>query len=127
MACKNAKCGDGYVWAGVEECDDGNQVNTDGCVACKNAKCGDGYVWAGVEECDDGNQVGGDGCSATCTVEPICGNSVCDAGEDSCSCPQDCPDDPNSCSPCECGGGGGACFCDTACVIFGDCCWNGPC
>ena len=34
--------------AGVEQCDDGNQVNTDACVgACKTAVCGDGFVQRG--------------------------------------------------------------------------------
>lgn len=34
--CKAAKCGDGQVQAGVEECDDGNVNNNDGCSgACK--------------------------------------------------------------------------------------------
>jgi cysteine-rich repeat protein len=44
--------------AGVEECDDGNMVDTDMCLnTCKTAKCGDGKVQMGVEECDDGNMV----------------------------------------------------------------------
>ncbi|MEZ4449127.1 MAG: DUF4215 domain-containing protein [Nannocystaceae bacterium] len=47
---------DGQVQAGVEECDDGNAVDTDACLStCVAAKCGDGQVQEGVEECDDGN------------------------------------------------------------------------
>ena len=54
-----------------EECDDGNQDNTDACtVDCTDAVCGDDFLQAGVEECDDGNLINGDGCSATCTNEP---------------------------------------------------------
>jgi cysteine-rich repeat protein len=68
--CKNAACGDGFVRAGVEQCDDGNNVNTDGCVGgCKTAACGDGFVQAGVEECDDGNAANNDGCSSLCKSE----------------------------------------------------------
>jgi hypothetical protein len=35
--------------------------------------------------------------------------------------------DPNMCEPNECGGSGGNCFCDVDCVLFMDCCPNGPC
>ena len=31
-ACTIATCGDGYVYEGFEECDDGNNINTDECV-----------------------------------------------------------------------------------------------
>lgn len=62
-------CGDGNVDAG-EECDDGNNVDGDGCSAtCTiDPYCGDGNVDQG-ESCDDGNNVDGDGCSAVCTIE----------------------------------------------------------
>ncbi|PCC68153.1 Myxococcus cysteine-rich repeat-containing protein [Nannocystis exedens] len=30
-ACKDAACGDGFVWADAEACDDGNQADGDGC------------------------------------------------------------------------------------------------
>lgn len=46
-------CGDGRVDPD-EECDDGNDITTDACVACKRAVCGDGHVRAGVEECEIG-------------------------------------------------------------------------
>src|SRR6266404_2846500 len=45
-------CGNSFVEPG-EECDDGNDVSTDGCIACKLATCGDGFVHAGVELCGD--------------------------------------------------------------------------
>lgn len=32
--CQPASCGDGFVHAGVEECDDANQVDGDGCSGC---------------------------------------------------------------------------------------------
>ncbi len=83
------RCGDGRLAFG-EGCDDGNDVDDDGCSnQCVVAEgydcpqpgqrcqlirwCGDGYQ-TGSEDCDDGSAdgvpVGGDGCSAECTVEP---------------------------------------------------------
>ena len=79
----------------VNECDDGNILDGDGCSAeCEieahlgweclddmaadgdsqsprsvcSAKCGDG-MRTNEEECDDGNMLSRDGCSSTCTVE----------------------------------------------------------
>jgi cysteine-rich repeat protein len=77
--CKNATCGDWYVWVGHEECDDGNTANADACVygqtscttcngSCQSVAgqasyCGDGATdVANGEECDDGNTIDGDGC-----------------------------------------------------------------
>jgi cysteine-rich repeat protein len=61
-------CGDGILDR-VEECEDGNDNNTDGCSAsCRQPFCGDGVVDDG-ESCDDGNTISGDGCSATCQSE----------------------------------------------------------
>lgn len=62
-----AVCGDQVVEA-REECDDGDDEETDACVACKDATCGDNFVWAGVEECDDGNWVQDDACSKSCQL-----------------------------------------------------------
>ena len=60
--CAVPVCGDGYVGAD-EECDDGNDVDTDECTnACTIAACGDGIVGPG-EVCDDG---GRGGCSEDC-------------------------------------------------------------
>lgn len=62
-------CPDGDLDPG-EECDDGNDSNTDACLdTCVAASCGDGFVQGGVEECDDGNLDPGDGCDAGCAVE----------------------------------------------------------
>ncbi len=62
--CLTARCGDGYVLAGVEECDDGNDSNDDACLTtCAASFCGDGYVNAAAEECDDQNTNENDGCS----------------------------------------------------------------
>jgi fibro-slime domain-containing protein len=80
-----AGCGDGALTPD-EACDDGNQVNADGCLAnclgvdagftcpkpgeaCRPfARCGDG-VLAFPEQCDDGAVAAGDGCSVTCKLE----------------------------------------------------------
>jgi cysteine-rich repeat protein len=66
-------CGDGVLDPG-EACDDGNDINTDGCIiikkldpatntmvvdqakSCKKAQCGDGFIAAGIEACDAGTQ-----------------------------------------------------------------------
>ncbi|MCB9738270.1 MAG: DUF4215 domain-containing protein [Deltaproteobacteria bacterium] len=62
-------CGNEIV-SGDEECDDGNNVDTDACTnACTKAVCGDKIVQTGVEECDDGNTKSDDGCSSTCKSE----------------------------------------------------------
>ncbi len=82
VSCRIARCGDGFVHAGVEECDDGNTSDHDACLTdCREARCGDGVVWEGHETCDDGNTVDGDGCSSACRLES-CGNNVVDPGEE---------------------------------------------
>ena len=62
-------CGDGTLDPG-EACDDGNNIDGDGCSATCTVEsyCGDGVLDAG-EQCDDGNTTNGDGCSALCAVE----------------------------------------------------------
>jgi len=73
-------CGDGIV-NDDEDCDDGNQVNTDECRNdCTLPVCGDGIVDAG-EACDDGNQVNTDECRNDCTL-PVCGDGIVDPGEE---------------------------------------------
>jgi cysteine-rich repeat protein len=65
--CTAASCGDGYIWDGVEECDDGNDVDGDECInVCTVATCGDGVKWDDVEQCDDGNDDDGDVCGNDC-------------------------------------------------------------
>lgn len=63
-------CGNGVVDPG-EDCDDGNDISSDNCIACKFAACGDGFVHAGVELCGDSTT---DACTApsesTCQVIP---------------------------------------------------------
>lgn len=89
-------CGDGYKDS-VEECDDGNANNNDGCTTgCKLAVCGDGYIYntgAGTEVCDDGAKNGlyetecnpGPCCNATCTGQgPRCGDKNIDSPHETC-------------------------------------------
>jgi cysteine-rich repeat protein len=79
-----AVCGNGIV-EDNEECDDGNLINTDDCLAtCVIATCGDGVrniTGANPEACDDGNHVTGDGCSRDCSSDERCGNGIVDIGE----------------------------------------------
>jgi cysteine-rich repeat protein len=75
-----AQCGDHVINQDTELCDDGNQVNGDGCDRnCTPTACGNGVQTAG-EACDDGNFVSGDGCDENCTPTE-CGNGVKTAGE----------------------------------------------
>lgn len=79
-----AGCGDGVVDVEAGEiCDDGNNINGDGCSAdCRSQEvCGNGIVDRAVgEQCDDGNTMDGDGCEHDCTL-PSCGNGILDSGE----------------------------------------------
>lgn len=87
--CAPITCGDGVENEG-EECDDGNDDDTDACLpSCRRAVCGDGAVRAGEEECDDGNDDDTDACLSTCK-KAFCGDGVvrrgveeCDDGNDS--------------------------------------------
>ena len=60
QAC-GPRCGDGNLDPG-EECDDGNNLDGDGCSSQCTIEpyCGDGNLDEG-EECDDGNLIDGDG------------------------------------------------------------------
>lgn len=78
--CQKAACGDGFLWQGVEQCDEGMANSSDygGCRPddCTwGPRCGDGVVDAQFEEeCDLGDDLNGTGdavegqaaCSATC-------------------------------------------------------------
>jgi cysteine-rich repeat protein len=79
-----ASCGDGYVQADVEACDDGNAENNDACLdTCEVASCGDGFVEEGVEDCDDGNMENTDECVDGC-VAAACGDGFVQEGVEDC-------------------------------------------
>jgi cysteine-rich repeat protein len=90
LDCTSQRCGDGVInQAAGEECDDTNDVATDGCLpdlpnnptlSCKLATCGDDFV-DDSEQCDGGNQEPADGCSPSCLREE-CSNGILDPGED---------------------------------------------
>lgn len=77
--CQSAYCGDGFVHAGVEVCDDGlNDGSYNGCVpGCMAlaSHCGDGVTDA-VETCDDGNSSITDGCFPDCTQPNSCAEII---------------------------------------------------
>ena len=80
---KPLPCGDG-VQESNEDCDDGNNVDGDGCSAeclLEDPLCGDEQLDPG-EQCDDGNNVDGDGCSSFCTLEVGCGDGMKLASEE---------------------------------------------
>jgi cysteine-rich repeat protein len=99
-----------------EECDDGNDDETDDCLStCLAAACGDGFVQAGVEECDDGNQSDEDPCLVSCLL------ATCDDGLKS-----------NAETDVDCGGPDcGKCNNGKVCAANSDCvsgaCVNGSC
>lgn len=84
-------CGDGKLVSSVEDCDDGNGQDGDGCSAACEIEAGYGCTQAAEGEvstctpicgdslrvgneadaahCDDGNRTAGDGCADDCTVE----------------------------------------------------------
>lgn len=81
--CVSATCGDG-VPDPNEQCDDGNMIDTDMCVAgCRNATCGDGFTQMGVEACDDGNMNNSDTCVVGC-FEASCGDGFLQIGVEDC-------------------------------------------
>lgn len=61
------KCGDGVKDTDLgEQCDDGNEIQDDGCTnACTTPVCGDAIVQAG-EDCDDGDKEINDMCPSDC-------------------------------------------------------------
>lgn len=95
----SSACGDGFVYAPFEECDDGNLSAMDRCAGCKRTSCGDGIVQSEIETCDDGADNGAPGrCNLTCdgTVSQDCGDGLSGAGKscddqgESASCNPDC-------------------------------------
>ena len=73
----NNICGDGHLWIGVEECDDSNRTEGDGCTpGCVAEFCGDGVVQTGIgEECEGGSQ----NCTTSCgsSGTQICQSTSC--------------------------------------------------
>ena len=60
---------------GYEACDDGNEVDGDGCNAdCSFARCGDGRLDRN-EQCDDGNRTNFDACTNACE-RARCGDGI---------------------------------------------------
>ena len=84
--CQPGTCGDGVI-QGNEQCDDGNQINTDACPddtsnggTCQDAFCGDGFILAGTEQCDDGNLNNNDDCPDDTNGGGACQDATCDDG-----------------------------------------------
>lgn len=105
-SCQPARCGDGFVQAGVEPCDDGNDDETDDCTAdCVSTSCGDGLVQEDLEQCDDGNGLDTDSCTSAC--EPArCGDGFVQTGVEDCDDGNEIPTD--ACTGCRlatCGDG----------------------
>jgi cysteine-rich repeat protein len=77
--CLPAQCGDGFLQAGVEECDPllvSLPCNPNDC----QFFCGDGVVDTVLgEECEDGNNSDGDGCNNDCTQTKV---TQIDSGQD---------------------------------------------
>ncbi|WP_143141286.1 DUF4215 domain-containing protein [Nannocystis exedens] len=141
-------CGNGEVEGG-EACDDGNDVEGDGCEpSCvPTPVCGNGEVEQG-EVCDDGNTDDGDECSADCqiaTPAPVCGDGTvqepeqCDDGnqDPGDGCEPDCTPTPPECGngvkegteQCDDGNdvnGGPGDFCKNDCTVFVPATCNAP-
>lgn len=100
LPSKKPKCGNGIVDTlmcasavqkkcrpSVEECDDGNNADGDGCDATCHKEIPSPAVCGNMkkeknEQCDDGNHNDGDGCSSLCLIEKTkCGNGKIEAGE----------------------------------------------
>lgn len=65
-ACASSRCGDGFVdTAGGEECDDSNDVASDGCTACRLDCKADA-------DCDDKNDCTTNTCDKTVAAKPVC-------------------------------------------------------
>jgi cysteine-rich repeat protein len=84
--CTAAQCGDGHVNRAVEDCDDGDAIDSgNGCSAtCRfNNVCGDGIVQSVEEQCDGGG-VETATCDSDCTAR-VCGDGhVNTAGGEEC-------------------------------------------
>ncbi len=80
--CLSGSCGDTTTDPN-EQCDDGNNDNSDACINCYDAVCGDAFVQTGVEACDDGNLIETDACLSGC-VAATCGDGFVQAGVEEC-------------------------------------------
>jgi cysteine-rich repeat protein len=129
-------CGNDALEGG-EECDDGNELDCDGCTAnCLIEECGNSRIdcvpgTALDETCDDGNTNACDGCAADCSRrEGVCGDSTqecdeeCDDGNvtscDGTGCSgtcrtESCGNGRVECTE-ECDTGGASPTCDASCV-----------
>ncbi|MBW2262171.1 MAG: hypothetical protein JRG91_09380 [Deltaproteobacteria bacterium] len=128
------ECGNGIPEAG-EECDDGNDVQTDACLNdCTDADCGDGFVWTAHEDCE-GTVT--QSCTTTCgsTGTQTCADCLwadCVPPEEICNGEDDdCNDGPDEAFDCVLGSAPSSCTtvcgtagmqeCGTTCT-YGDCC-----
>lgn len=87
-------CGNGVV-EGLEECDDGNNTDGDGCSSScldeNQPMCGNGIIEAG-EGCDDGNSNWCDGCDPSCQLQPATESDCSDSIDEDCDGNIDCAD-----------------------------------
>jgi cysteine-rich repeat protein len=109
FSCMNAVCGDGYVLEGVEDCDDGNTNDGDGCSStCHIVLAGSeasvptavgvnpkapvllvdtrlcyGRLAASTIECQDMNTSNEDGCTNLCKWN-VCGDGYLFGGQEEC-------------------------------------------
>jgi cysteine-rich repeat protein len=81
--CVAASCGDMILHEGVEQCEDGNDIDTDDCIDCSLAVCGDSFLHEGFEECDDANGVDTDACTNACN-DAACGDGILYEGVEPC-------------------------------------------
>jgi len=112
--CVKATCGDGFVWGGEEECDEGGEnsdTQPDACrTNCRAAWCGDGVIDSS-ETCDNGpenSDTEPDACRTDCRAA-WCGDGVIDSGETCDNGPENSDTEPNACRtnclPASCGDG----------------------
>jgi cysteine-rich repeat protein len=130
-----ATCGNGIPEPG-EECDDGNDVQTDACLNdCTEADCGDGFVWTAHEDCE--GEVS-DSCTTTCgstgthSCREDCLWTDCVPPAETCNgLDDDCVDGADNGFDCVLGSGSTTCTtvcgtdgthtCGSTCA-YGDCC-----